>query len=671
MSAIVIFGGTMEGRKIAEYFAETEIQVFICVATEYGGTLLPKSKNITVHTGRMEEEEILSFLQKTKPDFCLDATHPYAAVVTKNVRNACQRQKISYIRIRREENSVMEGASIHAAETVEAAAAFLAHTQGNIFITTGSKELEKYTRIPDYKNRCTARVLPTEEVVKKCRELGFEGKNLICMQGPFDEEMNLCMMKQTHTAWLVTKNSGSVGGYQEKCEAALRIGAGIVVIGRPDTDSSLGENERILSLKETILFLQKQYHMPRQRRQIFLIGMGPGNENLLTQQAECALQECDVLIGAERMLAIWKKAGTKPCFCAYRKEDIRKYLEEHPEYEKIALLYSGDIGFYSGAKGMEEEFSDFQITRINGISSSVYLLDKIGCQWEDVRFASMHGQETNLISLIRSEKKVCAILGKKDTVSDICQKLSELQMQQVKVTVGQRLSYPEEQIISGYPKDFVGIIFDPLSVAVFENPAATRKKCIPGRGEDEFIRANVPMTKEEIRVLSLSKLKLTRQAVVYDIGAGTGSVSIEAAECCLEGIVYAIEKNPEALRLIAENKKKFGVENLVLVEGTAPQCLGQLPKPTHVFIGGSGGHLLSVIEKVREKNPSARFVLNAVTLETIGELKKIKEQFPEYQDMEIISVQVNRSQPLGHYQFLKAENPVYIVSFGGDRGRKL
>lgn len=186
-----------------------------------------------------------------------------------------------------------------------------------------------------------------------------------------------------------------------------------------------------------------------------------------------------------------------------------------------------------------------------------------------------------------------------------------------------------------------------------------------GIPDEEFIRGKVPMTKEEIRILSVVKLQLDNDSVVYDIGAGTGSVAVEMAGQCPKGMVYAIEKNPEAVSLIGKNKDKFGVCNMEIIEGTAPRCLSDLPKPTHVFIGGSSGNLLEIIRIVREKNFDARFVVNAVTLETLAQLQKIPEVFPEYADMEVVQVGISKSRAVGNYHLMCAENPVYVVVFGG------
>lgn len=182
----------------------------------------------------------------------------------------------------------------------------------------------------------------------------------------------------------------------------------------------------------------------------------------------------------------------------------------------------------------------------------------------------------------------------------------------------------------------------------------------------DFIRGRVPMTKEEIRILSLAKLGLTEASIVYDVGAGTGSVAIEAARIADGGSVFAIERNPEAVSLIHANREKFRVVNLEVIEGEAPACLEALPAPTHVFIGGSGGALEQIVKSVRLKNPNARFVANAVTLETVAALQRISCAYEPYADMELIQVGISRSRRMGEHHLMLAENPVYIAAFGGE-----
>lgn len=292
---IVIFGGTTEGRQLAGYLIQLNkqqkmqnIQVHVCVASEYGAQVLPEDDALKVHVGRLEQADMQEFLQAVQADICVDATHPYAVLVTQNIYQACKVVGVPYVRVRRDMQEEQENAdpamqeepvnadpdmqmsgthigdadgkrytdetsdSIYVGD-IQAAVDYLKGVTGNILITTGSKELHLYTQIPDYESRCTARVLPTRSVVEACTELGFTGKHLICMQGPFDLEMNLATLRYADADFMVTKASGKNGGYDEKCEAALAAGVQLVVIGRPKE-----QVEPVMSLAQTEEYLREK-----------------------------------------------------------------------------------------------------------------------------------------------------------------------------------------------------------------------------------------------------------------------------------------------------------------------------------------------------------------------------------------------------------------------------
>lgn len=171
------------------------------------------------------------------------------------------------------------------------------------------------------------------------------------------------------------------------------------------------------------------------------------------------------------------------------------------------------------------------------------------------------------------------------------------------------------------------------------------------------------MTKEEVRTICIAKLELTKEAVLYDVGAGTGSVALEAA--CQEGSirVYAIEKNPEGVELIRKNAQKLRTDNVQIVEGTAPQALKDLEVPTHVFIGGSSGNLREIVLTVKEKNPDVRIVLTAISLDTMAEVMETVEQ-GMLREPEIVQITAAKSRKLGRHHMMTGQNPIYIISEG-------
>lgn len=241
---ILVFAGTTEGRRIAEYLNETGADTYVSAATEYGGRLLEEYQNLHLLTGRMDEDEITAFLNEKEIDLVVDATHPFAVLVTGNVKRACDRADVQYLRCLREEEHLSEDiepvddtdSTVVWVDSVKQAVEYLNNVKGNIFVSTGSKELGLYTELEDYKERCYARVLSVWESVKKSMELGFDGKHLIAMQGPFSKELNIAMLRQTKADYFVTKESGKTGGFEEKYEAAMETGTVLVVVGRPEEE---------------------------------------------------------------------------------------------------------------------------------------------------------------------------------------------------------------------------------------------------------------------------------------------------------------------------------------------------------------------------------------------------------------------------------------------------
>jgi cobalt-precorrin-6B (C15)-methyltransferase len=183
----------------------------------------------------------------------------------------------------------------------------------------------------------------------------------------------------------------------------------------------------------------------------------------------------------------------------------------------------------------------------------------------------------------------------------------------------------------------------------------------PGIPDEYFVRGNVPMTKEEIRVLSISKLRLKEDSTIWDIGAGTGSVSVEAALVAKKGVVYSIEKEKEGIRLISENIKKFNVNNIVVVNGVAPDALMDLPSPDRVFIGGTGDKMFQIFDVVASRlKKNGIVVINGITLDTAYCANHYFKQ--KCCDVQTICVNVSVSREAGQKTMMVSQNPVYIVS---------
>lgn len=397
-----------------------------------------------------------------------------------------------------------------------------------------------------------------------------------------------------------------------------------------------------------------------------LVGAGMGAKELLTAEARAAVEQADALIGAERIL---KSCGAsrKPCFAEYRTEKILDLIREHSEYRRWAVLLSGDIGFYSGAKKLRQALEEKGIscTGIPGIASVVCLAARLGVSWEDAALRSIHGRRQHVIHTIARHAKTFLLLDGR-SAGEFCEQLRDYNLGHVICRIGRELSYPGEQILTRTGAEVCPEDFGDLATVLVENPEPTDPLRTHLKDE-ELIRGSggrvVPMTKEEVRAVSLAKLALKSDSVLYDIGAGTGSVSIEAALSGESVRVYAVERRPEACRLIGQNRRKFCTDQVEIIQGTAPEALRELETPTHAFIGGSGGHLKETLRCLKEKNPRIRLVITAISLETLGGVTEaVREGL--LREPEIIQLQVSKARQLGDYHMMTGQNPIYIITEG-------
>lgn len=653
MYDLCIFAGTTEGRKIVEFLADTGLSVYACVATEYGDALLPHTDHVTMSARRLSRDDMEALFSRERFRMVVDATHPYATEATRNIADACAASGTEYLRLNREAQTDVEGAVY--VGSVGEAADYLKGTSGNVLIVTGSKELSPYTAVDNYRERLYVRVLPTASSVSACERCGIAASHIIAMQGPFSKELNRALIRMADAKFLVTKDSGSSGGFFEKIEAAREEGAVSVIIGRPPQRDGQTYDEAVRTLC-------RRFNLAV-RPQVSVVGIGMGNPALLTAEAERALRAADCVIGAER--AVEAAAGNKARFISMDNAKILAYIRAHPEHRRIAVVMSGDTGFYSGAKKLLPLLRDYAPRVCPGISSLQYLCAKLGTSWDDACVLSLHGRNSPAVPFVAEHKKVFALLGGSDAVNRVCAELCDAGFADAVVSAGERLSYGDEKITTGTAEELKDIRFDPLSAVLIRNKSARPGKracCLP---DDAFIRsadgAVVPMTKSEVRAISVAKLMLDGSSVVYDIGAGTGSVSVEMAGICTRGRVYAVECKKDAAELIRRNKKKFGLHNLSVVEGAAPGACGPLPPPTHAFIGGTSGNMRQIMEMLAQKNPQVRIVANLITLESIADMTRCLEELG-WHDAEIVQVTVARSKKLGSHHLMSGQNPIMIVT---------
>lgn len=703
MKKVLVFAGTTEGRELAELLADSNIKCSVCVATDYALELM-NDKRLDVHCGRLTEEEMEVLMRDGEFDVVVDATHPYAQIVSQNVRQAADKESISLIRLRRSTESAEEG--FVSFKTHEECSAWLSFQTGNILLTTGSKDLGSYAKNETIKNHLFVRVLPGEESIRLCTANGITGRQIIAMQGPFSAQMNECILREYSIDWMVTKISGHAGGFEEKVEAAKKAGVGICAILPPSENvcqteisdaerkSSMYICENVYDTAKKLELLLKEDILSKRSRKIILSGIGMGNTDGMTREAYHAFEEAEVIFGAERMLENLPGKGIKVPY--YRADDIISYLIEHPQYTKVAAAFSGDSGFYSGAQSMKKALEEAnekgilksETTILPGISSVSALAARLGVSWNDAVLASIHGRRTNVVNLVRKNTKVFLLLSGKNDFEMLVNKFREAGINHVKISAGYRLSYPDEKLFTFYLDEFETKLFDlPEGVytCLIENEDCEEQILTPGMDDEIFSRTKVPMTKNEVRVLSISRLELTKNAVVYDVGSGTGSVSAECARLSPDIFVFAIEQKEEAANLTKENAVRLGLsDQIVVINKKAPEGFEELPTPTHVFIGGSSGALSDILSAIQKKlivkentkvktdkaSKGVRVVINAVSLETIAQITKLIQTYP-VKHVQLTQIQASRAHKLGSYNLMQAQNPVLIASFNLLPGDKM
>ena len=655
MTKVLLFAGTTEGRKIAEGCRGKDIELTVSVATAYGETLIEPADNVRVLAGRKDEGEIAALIREIGAELVVDATHPYAAEVTKSLKTVCEQAGVAYLRVlRREDHEELSGCVF--VDDTPGAVAYLNATEGKALLTVGSKELSAYTAVKDWNTRLYARVLPLPASAETAFELGFTGSHLICMQGPFTQEINAAMLRMLDCRYLVTKDTGAAGGFAEKIRAAKACGVTPIVIRRPLAETGVSVDECLRRLGA------HGGRTPEAKKHITILGLGMGDPGTLTKAAEDACQGADLIVGAKRVTDALGRFG-KPVQNAVAARDIEAVLRTAPA-ENVVVAMSGDTGFFSGTKGLLPLIEDLAPVVLPGISSISYFAAKAGTSWDDALLLSAHGRACNYVTKIRRSPKTIVLVGGERGVQDLLSTLTDHGLGHLPVTVGENLSYPEERIVRGTAAELAEVTYGPLSLVLVENPDARNAVLTPGRPDGAFLRTEVPMTKSEVRSVTLSKLRLTKNALCWDVGAGTGSVSLEMAEAAEDGQVYAVERKPEGCELIEQNKKHLGVTNVTVIEGAAPEALRELPAPTHVFVGGSGGELRDILALALEKNPAARIVVNTVTAETFALALDAMKTLP-VTDVEIVELSVSRGRQVGAYHLMTAQNPVYLFSCQG------
>lgn len=640
---LMIFSGTTEGHELCRFLSKNSVQAEVFVATEYGAAVMEPMDGITIHEGRLDEKEITKRL--TSDTLLIDATHPYAAAVTDNLRAACAEAGARYERLLR---PALPFENCEIVLDTAAAVDWLNAHPGRVLLTTGSKELEAYTAVQDYRERVFPRVLPTASVLEKCSVLGFPGAHIIAMQGPFSQAMNAALLREIGADILVTKDTGASGGFTEKVAAAKEVSAKVLVIARPREEQGRNQAEMQEFLTD-LLGLQPE----KVQRTFTIIGAGMGTMDTLTGEAVRALETAEAVFATKRLAALSPKAEV----CAFSElaEQAIQCTKKH-----ISLLVSGDVGFFSAAGKLRERLLPHgEVQLVPGLSSMQYMCAKCGISYENLCFKSLHGRSGSILGAVSYHEATFALTGGENNAQTVCKCLTEAGLGDLLVHLGENLGAENERVLHSTAAELAELSCADLAVLLVENPRAVNKN-EPIRDE-MLARAKVPMTKEEVRWVSVNRLAVRPSDTVWDVGAGTGAVTLELARKAYDGTVYAVECKSEAAVLLHGNRTKLGGYNVKIIEGHAPEVLENLPAPDCVFVGGSGGELREILALAKAKNPAVRVVVNAIALETLFAAQSALQELG-FNDIQITQLAATRGRSVGAYTMLTANNPVFILS---------
>ena len=393
---------------------------------------------------------------------------------------------------------------------------------------------------------------------------------------------------------------------------------------------------------------------------VTLIGMGSGQPENLTLQGLAALRQADLILGARRLLAVLPAGCTENRAAAYRPDEVAELLQTSGA-ENAVLVYSGDTGFYSGASSMMEKLEALGVRArvLPGLSSIQLLAAALGRPWQGWNLVSAHGRTCDPVAECMQGRPTFFLTGGSEDPATLCAQLAAEGFGDVQGVVGQCLGTPEEKLFRGSVKELAAGRFNSLSVLLVEAAEVLPRRA-PGLPDEAFERGDVPMTKQEVRAAVLAKLAVRPEDILWDVGAGTGSVSVELALAAPRGRVYAVECRPEGCALIKANREKFRTRNLVLVEGLAPAALSDLPAPDAVFIGGSKGSLAAIVDAALDKNPDARICVSAIALESLS--AAVAALTAKGRTVQVSQIAVSRAKAVGGLHLMMAQNPIYLIT---------
>ncbi len=394
-----------------------------------------------------------------------------------------------------------------------------------------------------------------------------------------------------------------------------------------------------------------------------IIGTGVSYKDLTGTHLKI-IDDADVLIGGKRHLKMFEEKDCEKIEIDKKLSEITDYILKEKSNKRIVVLASGDPLYYGVGSYLVNKIGKEYVNIHPNINSVSAAFSRIKERWSDVKSISLHGRkiDNKFFNIFRSNNKVAVFTDKEKTPSYISKLLLENGIDWLRVCVLEKMGMPGEKTNWYELEEAVNTDFDDLNLAVFicDEKHEINHSYI-GLPEDEYEHEKGLITKSEVRAVTISKLRLKKDSVFWDLGAGSGSVSVEAAFFIGDGSIFSVEKNRDRIVQIKNNIKKFNCSNIEVKNLDLPEGIGELPKPDRVFIGGGGKNLEQIIhESIKKLKKDGIIVVNTVILKSfetaVNSLKKHNIE------PDVVQLQVSRGAAIAGELMLKSLNPVWIVT---------
>jgi precorrin-6Y C5,15-methyltransferase (decarboxylating) len=405
------------------------------------------------------------------------------------------------------------------------------------------------------------------------------------------------------------------------------------------------------------------------RGSIWVIGVGNEGAESLTPRALAVVEKAEVLVGGHRLLDFFPHVPAERVRIGAKVDEVLAEVARRRGEQRVIVLATGDPNYFGITRALLRHVPAEDLVIVPNVSTLQWAFAKAREPWDDAAFLTVHGRSMEgLVDAVRGQRKICVFTDERNTPSAIARALVDTGLSDYEAVLCEDLGGPAERVSRMSLIALADYEAHPLNTLILLGPGALSaqeaRAWTPGLPEDAFDHRKPKLgliTKREVRVLSLSRLALKADSVVWDIGAGSGSVSVEAARLSRHGRVFAVEKNAEDVEIVRSNVEKFRVPHVTVLHATAPDRLDELPDPDAVFVGGSGEKLREILSVAATRlKAHGRIVVNAVTLETVHETVAVFRELGFAH--EAILVSIARSKPLLGRTSFEALNPVYIVT---------